>query len=166
MCFGDQSGYVHHGEERLVRGGQLALVLRTIGHYSVDRTADFRVTKLCAGTEVFAMCGGELAGRRLQTFLFSNPLQVVQLLLGHLRLSAGLGESNFRTVKIASRKRALLKQFLAAVVDLRLGIERRLGRSCIEFGLLYLLWNTGAGSGCVTSLSLLQFSSTLLRCSR
>ena len=58
------------------------------------------------------MRDGELTGRRLQTFSFSNPLQIVQLLLRHLRFGARLGEGNIGAIEIASRECAFPEQFL------------------------------------------------------
>ncbi len=163
MRFGNEPRGVHHGEDRLVRGGEVALIERTIGHHAIDGTRNSRITELRFGALHFAFRGRARTLGGLECLLFSHALQVRKLLLGLLVLAAGLQKGNFGGVQVFPGNSALLEQFLAALVDFLLGIESRLRRGGLQFGLLNLLRQTGANGRNVVSFRLFEVTLARLR---
>src|SRR5258707_693589 len=75
------------------------------------------------------------------------------MLLRHLGLTLGLGETDLRVVDVLLGDGALAKEPLTALVNGPGGIERRFGGLHVELGLLGFLWNRRARSGGVGRIS-------------
>jgi hypothetical protein len=161
---GNQFRNVHHREQRLIRLRQITHKQGPVGHYAINRATDFRITELRLRAPKLSFRRKFLSFRGLQDLLFSHALQVRELPLSLLVLAARRHERNFRGIQVPPRHGSLLKQFLAAVVDLFLRVERGFRRRRVQFRFLDLLrqtclYGSRVGSLCLLVVALARFRS-------
>ncbi len=155
---GDEPGRVHHDKDGLIGVRQIPFIKGAIRHNAVNGAANFRVAELRLGSEHATLRRFPRTLSGLQTLFLAHASQIRKLLLRLLVLAAGLKQSDFGQVQLASRQSALLKKLLAAVVDFLLRIKRGLCGRSIEFRLLDLLWEASIHRVDIGRISLFEVS--------